>query len=196
MARKFKSKETEYGYLARMINKGLERIRAKFPESKIVERWSGEFDPNQYAPQKLQKARRLWKSKAITLDAEERSMRGVIHYIREKMGIRGVVNRRNIRPFLKFLDDARARGLGAQYSSEQLIEAIAKMRGQKMKRADILANIDYWANNNLKYDKEGRLIEPDQYKPLNVMPEGSARLEKYKVKMAKREAAERHGRTK
>lgn len=192
MARKFKSRESEYKYYVKMINKGLERIRARFPDSRLLERYSGEFTGDDYSKEKLKKARDLYRSKAVTVDREQRSINAALHTIRDEMGIKEV-NRRNLNSFFRFLDDARARGLGAQYSSEQLIEAIAKMKKQKMKKSDIEANIQYWAEKNIKYDREGKLIEPDEYRPLKVLKTGSKRLAAFKQKLADRIRRERRG---
>ena len=99
------------------------------------------------------------------------------------------VNKRNFKYFYRFLDDARAKGLGSLYSSTQLIESIKKAKDKGLSKADIQANIDYWASKSIKYDSDGKVIEPDSYKPLTVV--SGQRLQNYKQKAkarAKREA--------
>lgn len=192
MARKFKTRETAYRYYAKMINKGLARVKAKFPDSKLVTRWEGEFDPDDYSPEKLQKARDLWKSRAVTVDSERRAYNAAIQKLRQDYGFT-FINKRNARSFFRFLDDARARGLGSLYSSEQLIGAIMSMKQERMKKSDILANIDYWQKKYVKYDEEGKIIEPDEVQPLTHMKAGSKSLARYKEKMKERIRAEKRG---
>lgn len=193
MARKFKSKESEYGYYARMINKGLDRIRSKFPESRLLERYQEEFDPNDYSPTKLREAKKLWNSGAVTVDSERRAYNAAVNTVREKYGLTKI-NRHNARAFFRFLDDARARGLGAMYTSEQLLTAFTEMRyKQKLTNKEIEANIEYWAQKNVQYDAEGKMVEPDAFKPLKILKKASATLKRYGEKLKARIFAERHG---
>lgn len=192
--RKFKSKESEYGYYARMINKGLDRIRSKFPESRLLERYQEEFDPNDYSPTKLREAKKLWESGAISVDTQQRTYNEAINTIRNKYDIK-TLNRHNARAFFRFLDDARARGLGALYTSEQLISALTDLRyKKKLSNKEIQANIEYWANKYIKYDKEGKIIEPDEYQPLRLFSDKAKKtLTRYYEKLKARIRAERHG---
>ena len=190
MARKFKSKLSEYNYYAKMINKNLSKLAKELPESRALERYKGEFelDPDPQALKSmLKKAKQVYKSGATSVTKERRTMALAIDTLKEQ-GI-DFVNRRNFKSFFTFLDDARARGLGALYSSTQLIEAIKQAKDKGLSKADIKANIDYWASKQLKYDNEGKLIEPLSFQPLKVV--SGKRLENYKAKAkqrAKREA--------
>ena len=78
------------------------------------------------------------------------------------------INRRNFNSFMRFLDDARAKGLGALYSSTQLIEKIKEMKDRRLTKGEILANIDRWAKVHVKRDKEGKIIEQVKPKKLYV----------------------------
>lgn len=190
MARKFKSKLSEYNYYAKMINKNLSKLAKELPESRALERYKGEFELNpepEALRSMLKKARQVYKSGATSIANERRTMALAIDTLKEQ-GI-DFVNRRNFKSFFNFLDDARARGLGALYSSTQLIEAIKQAKDKGLSKADIKANIDYWASKQLKYDNEGKLIEPLSFQPLKVV--SGKRLENYKAKAkqrAKREA--------
>ena len=90
---------------------------------------------------------------------------------------------------MHFLDDARARGLAALYSSDQLIEAYQQMREKKLSRRQIQENINRWANKAIRYDKEGKLIEREETPPLKVV----RTRKEYGLKSA---IKERHPRTK
>lgn len=196
MARKFKSKVTEYNYYVKMINKNLSKLAKEMPESRALERYRGEFqpittpDPNKRVLNKLLKtARTVYKSGVISLSNERRSVALAIDTLKEQ-GI-NYVNKRNFKSFFNFLDDARARGLGALYSSTQLIEAVKQAKDKGLSKAQIQANIDYWANKNIRYDKDGKIIEPDEYKPLNTIT--GRRLENYRAKAKARARREAKG---
>ena len=55
------------------------------------------------------------------------------------------INRRNFNSFMRFLDDARAKGLGALYSSTQLIDKIHEMKRRGLTKKQILTNISRWS---------------------------------------------------
>ena len=100
------------------------------------------------------------------------------------------IDRRNFGSFMNFLDDARARGLGAIYSSTQLIEAFKEAKDKGLNKAQILANIDYWAKKYIKYE-DNKIIEPDQYVPIKVIT--GKRLANYRAKARARARAEAKG---
>lgn len=171
MARKFKSKKSEYNYYAKMINKNLSKLAKEMPDSRALERYKGEFEPvtsdnpnKRVLAKLLKRARDVYKSGVTSLNNQKRSVALAIDTLKAS-GI-DYVNTKNFGYFFNFLDDARARGLGALYSSTQLIEAIKEAKDKGLSKKDIQANIDYWANKNIKYDKEGKIIEPNSYFPL------------------------------
>lgn len=196
MPRKFKSKVTEYNYYAKMINKNLSKLAKEMPESRALERYRGEFEPitsdnpNKRMVSKLAKqARDVYKSGVTSLSSERRSVALAIDTLK-KSGI-NYVNKRNFKSFFNFLDDARARGLGALYSSTQMIEAFKEAKKKKLTKKQILANIDYWANKYIKYDEEGLIEEPDMVKPIKVIT--GKRLNNYMEKMKARIKKEAKG---
>lgn len=194
MARKFKSKVTEYNYYAKMINKNLSKLAKEMPDSRALERYRGEFEevttdkPNDRVMSKLlKKAKAVYKSGLTSLDSEKRSVALAIDTLKAS-GI-NYVNRKNFKSFFNFLDDARARGLGALYSSTQLIEAIKDAKDKGLSKSNIQANIDYWADKKIKYDEDGRIMEPNSYNPLSVV--SGKRLESYKKKAKERAKREK-----
>lgn len=194
MARKFKNKKSEYNYYAKMINKNLSKLAKEMPDSRALERYKGEFEevtsanPNKRVLAKLLKrARDVYKSGVTSLNNQKRSVALAIDTLKAS-GI-DYVNSKNFGYFFNFLDDARARGLGALYSSTQLIEAIKEAKDKGLSKKDIQANIDYWANKNIRYDKEGKIIEPNSYFPLKSI--SGKRLDNYKAKAKERAKRER-----
>lgn len=190
-------KVAEFNRIAGEINKNLAELAKEMPESKMLERYRGEFqpitteNPNLRAVNSaLRKARAVYESGAVSLDSERRSVAGAIDTLKKKYGI-DYVNKRNFGSFFRFLDDARARGLGSLYSSEQIITAVREAKQKGLNKRQIQANIKYWADKLVKYDEEGKVIEPDEYKPLKVIT--GKRLENYRAKIRKRARKEAKG---
>lgn len=196
MARKFKSKVTEHNYYVKMINKNLSKLAKEMPESKALERYSGEFQPittqnpnKRVLAKALKQVKAVYKSGVTSLSHQKRTMNLAIQTLKEQ-GI-DYVNKRNFNSFFTFLDDARARGLGSIYSSTQLIEGIKAAKDKGLTKAQILANIDYWAQKHVKYDKDGKIIEPDEYQPIKAI--SGKRLENYRAKVRARARREAKG---
>ena len=196
MARKFKSKITEHNYYVKMINKNLSKLAKEMPESKALERYSGEFQPittqnpnKRVLAKALKQVKAVYKSGVISLSHQKRSMNLAIQTLKEQ-GI-DYVDRRNFNSFFTFLDDARARGLGSIYSSTQLIEGIKAAKDKGLTKSQILVNIDYWAQKYVKYDEEGKIREPDEYQPIKAI--SGKRLENYRAKARARARREAKG---
>ncbi len=195
MAR-FKNAIEKYNYYAGKINEDLKTLAKEAPESKALERYAGDFEPITSDHANIRKARemakraeKLYKSGATSLEGSERSMALTIDKLREE-GL-DFIDRRNFRSFMRFMHDAQARGLGSLYTSEQIIEAVKDARRKGLNRRQIEANIQYWEEKYIKYDKEGLLIEPDEYKPLK--PVTGKRLENFRKKARARARAEAKG---
>ena len=69
---------------------------------------------------------------------------------------------------MRFLDDARARGLGSIYSSTQILEPLIDMQKKGMTKEQIKNNIKYWADEYVKYDENGKIIEVIEPKKLEI----------------------------
>ena len=147
------------------IERQLDVIEESDPESVVGDRWRGYFQKyrgdeqiNEAAFNKMYKqARDLYESGALSPENVERSIGGAISTIRNKFGID--IDRRNFNSFMRFLDDARARGLAKVYDSEQILNAIAEAKKKGLTKAQIQANIDRWAKKAVKLDAEGKQIE-------------------------------------
>lgn len=164
------AKVNEY---SKIINRQLDLIEEKDPDSVVLEKYRGKFSPiTSKSPNEkavdvvLKEMKSIIKSKALDLDSLKRSKANAIDTLR-KDGI-DYVNGRNFNSFMRFLDDARARHLGSIYSSEQLIEAIREAKKKGLTKSQIRANMDRWARKAVKYDKEGKIVEIKEPPKLNV----------------------------
>lgn len=194
--RYFKNKVIEHNYYVKMINRNLEKLAKTLPESKAIKRYYGEFqeittdNPNyRQLLKQLKEVRDIYKSGVTSVSSQKRTMNLAIKTLKEQ-GL-DYINKKNFGSFMNFLDDARARGLGAIYSSTQLIEAFKQAKNKGLTKAQILANIQYWAEKYVKYDEEGKIIEPDQYRPIKTIT--GKRLANYRAKAKARARAEAKG---
>lgn len=176
MARSRQTRENllrEFNRNVRQINQNLEELERKTPDSIALERYKGEFyeindpDYNYNALRRMNKrAKEILKSGVTSVEGQERSMSLALDTLHRE-GY-DYINRRNFNSFMRFLDDARAKGLGALYSSEQLIEKIKEMKDRRLTKGQILKNIDRWSRQNVKRDREGKVIEQVKPKKLYI----------------------------
>ena len=157
----------------RQINQNLEELERKTPDSIALERYKGEFyeindpDYNYNALRRMNKrAKEILKSGVTSVEGQERSMSLALDTLHRE-GY-DYINRRNFNSFMRFLDDARAKGLGALYSSTQLIEKIKEMKDRRLTKKQILSNIDRWSRQNVKRDRDGKVIEQIKPKKLYI----------------------------
>ena len=162
----------EYNRMVNEINDMLDVLSQTDPESVALEKYRNYYQPITSDPPNFNtvrtmysSAKKLIQSNQLSLESHERSIANAIDTL-HKEGY-GYINRRNFNSYMRFLDDARARGLGALYSSTQLIEAIHEAKNKRLSDADIKANIQRWSNA-MKRDKEGRIIEQIEPKKLRV----------------------------
>lgn len=157
----------EFNRNVREINRSLTELEQKTPDSVALERYKGEFyeindpDYNYNALRRLNKrAKEVLKSGAVSIEGQERSMSLALETLHRE-GY-DYINRRNFNSFVRFLDDARARGLGAIMSSGQMVEMYNKMRSKGLTKKQITANLNRWSKS-VRHDKDGKVIE--QVKP-------------------------------
>lgn len=163
----------EYNQMVKQINSDLKKLAKIDPESQVLEQYSGYFqtvkidNPNYRTILKMRKqARDLLKSGRLSLESHERAKANAIDTL-HKEGYT-FINRKNFNSFMRFLDDARARGLGSLYSSTQLLTAINEAKKKGLSKADIKKNIQHWSDQ-MKRDKEGRIVEVKRPKKLKVV---------------------------
>lgn len=176
MARSRQTKENllrDFNRNVRQINQNLEELERKTPDSIALERYKGEFyeindpDYNYNALRRMNKrAKEILKSGVTSVEGQERSMSLALDTLHRE-GY-DYINRRNFNSFMRFLDDARAKGLGALYSSEQIIEKIKEMKDRRLTKGQILKNIDRWSRQNVKRDREGKVVEQVKPKKLYI----------------------------
>lgn len=162
----------EYNKMVTEINNQLRRLEKADPESVSLERHRNYFqkvttkNPNYRTIQKLySSAKRLLRSNELSVEWQDRSKAAAIRTLQDE-GMT-YINRKNFSSYMRFLDDARARGLASMYSSTQIIEAVHEARQRGLTKDQILANIDHWAKN-IRYDREGKVIEQIEPKRLKV----------------------------
>ena len=187
----------EHNDYVEKINSDLERLAKEVPESKILDRYRNEFqpitskNPNYRQLQKQTKiARDFYESGITSPEAQRRSVAGAIDTLKKDYGI-DYVNRRNFKSFFNFLDDARQRHLVGRYSSGYIIEKIKEAKDKGLTKAEIQANIQYWQEKYIKYDEDGKEIEPDKFVPIKVIT--GKRLENYREKVKERIKREAKG---
>ena len=154
----------EYNKNVDQLHANLRQLEEQNPDSVALERYRNRFykenDPNlnYNTLRKMNKElKNVLESGATSLDVIERTETLAIETL-HKEGY-DFIDRRNFNSFMRFLDDARARGLGALYSSTQLISKIKTMRDRQLTKEEILKNMDRWAKQEIKYDKEGKPSE-------------------------------------
>lgn len=162
----------DYNYYVDEINRSLEQIEREDPDSIALDKYQGYFerleDPNlDYNTMRRMRAtaRNVWESGQVSMTSLERSKAQAIDTLR-KEGY-DYINRRNFNSFMRFLDDARARGLGSLYSSEQIIDKIQEMKKKGLTKSEIKKNIERWGRQ-IKKDPDGKVIEQVKPKKLTI----------------------------
>ena len=175
MAKKQQSTESirkEYNRMVGTISKQIKALEKADADTPALSRWRNYFkkvttpNPNRRTITKLRnQARNLIDSGQLSLESQERSIANAIQKLHDD-GY-DFIDRSNFNYFFQFVDDARARGLGSLYSSEQLIDAIKSAVDQGLSDDTIRKNIEKWAEKVPK-DKSGKVIEVQNPKPLKV----------------------------
>ena len=162
----------KYNEMVTEINRQLKLLEKADPESVSLERYRKYFrkvttkKPNYRKIQTMySRAKKLLASNELSLDSQERAKANAI----KTLQLEGIdyINKRNFNSYMRFLDDARARGLATLYSSTQIIEAIHEANKQGLTKEQILSNIDRWSKQ-VKYDKEGKVIEQIEPRKLKI----------------------------
>lgn len=162
----------EFNQYVEEINQQIAELEREMPDSIAIDRWKGYFypidDPNlDYNTMRRlrSQARSVLESGQLSVESVKRSVANAIETLHRE-GY-DYINRRNFNSFMRFLDDARARGLGALYSSTQLIEKIHEAKKRGLTKREIKKNIARWADQ-IKRDKEGKVIEVVKPKRLTL----------------------------
>lgn len=153
----------KYNKMVDDINKKLSVIEGIDKDSITLDRYRKYFKKVSTKNPNLKKMERMYKQAQDVLKSGELSKTG---YIRAKANavktLRNegytFINKNNINNFFRFLDDARARGIGALYSSTQLLEVWNESKKQKLSDTDIINNMNRWTKD-INQDKEGKIIE-------------------------------------
>ena len=160
----------KYNSIVSEINKQIKKLEKVDGESVTLDRYRNYFkkvntkNPNLKTMQKLLKsAENVLSSGVLSLKGNERAKANAIDTLHREGYT--FINKRNFNSFMRFLDDARARGLGALYSSEQILTAINEGKRKGLTDAQIKSNIKRWSDD-VKKTKDGKIVEVDNPKPL------------------------------
>lgn len=169
----------EYNAMVDMINEQLKKLEKADPDAVSIGRYRNYFQhvntdrPNYRTISKMRtSAKKLLQSGELSLISNERAKATGIETF-HRMG-HTWVNKRNYNALIQFLDDARARGLGSLYSSEQLVTAYQQAREKGLTKSDIQKNINKWSEQ-VKHDSDGKTIEVSNPKELKVRKYGNKR---------------------
>ena len=160
-----KSKVNKFNSLVDKLRRRLNAIEDSDPDSIVLERYRGLYrklsTTTRYLTRTVDKALKsltgLLDSDALTMDGYQRSKAQGIETLHEA-GL-DYITEKNFNSFMRFLNDAQARGLGALYSSDQIIDAVKRAKDQGLTKGQINENIRRWAAKAVRHDREGKVIE-------------------------------------
>lgn len=164
--------KNQYNQMVKEINRQIRRLEKADPESVTLERYRNYYqpvtskNPDYRMIRKLySSAKKLLSSNELSLESQARAKANAIETLhREGMDY---INKRNFNSYMRFMEDARSRGLASLYSSTQIIEAIHEAKSKGLTDSQIKANIKRWSNQ-MKRDREGRIIEQIEPKKLKI----------------------------
>ena len=169
----------EYNAMVDMINEQLRKLEKADPDAVSIGRYRNYFQhvttnrPNYRMISKMRaSAKRLLESGELSLINSERAKATGIETF-HRMG-HTWVNKRNYNALVQFLDDARARGLGSLYSSDQLVTVYHQAKEKGLSKSDIQKNINKWSEQ-VKRDNDNKIIEVTNPKELKVRKYGNKR---------------------
>lgn len=160
-----KTKVQRFNAKVDLLRKRLKSIEAIDPDSVVLERYRGMYrklsEKVKYNARMVDKALKrisdLLAGDELTMDGYARSKAQGIKTLNDA-GL-DYINEKNFNSFMRFLNDAQARGLGSIYSSDQIIELIQQAKKQGLTKGQINENIRRWADQVVRHDKEGKIIE-------------------------------------
>lgn len=169
-----KTKVTEFNRQVDELRRRLNAIEESDPDTILLERYRGLYrklsTTTRYMARTVDKALKrikdLLSGDELTMDGYTRSKAQGIKTLNEA-GL-DYITEKNFNSFMRFLNDAQARGLGSIYSSSQIVEAIKEAKDKGLTKGQINENIRRWAKKYVKYDKEGKIIEVTEPEDLTV----------------------------
>lgn len=161
-----------YNKMVTEINRQIKKLEKADPDSVTLERYRNYFqkvttkNPHYDTMRTLYRdAKKLLESGSLSLERQERSKANAIATFHE-MGL-DFINRKNFNSFIRFMDDARERGLRRWYDSAQIMEAVKEAKSKGLTKEEILKNMDKWAEKMPK-DEDGKDIEIIEPKTLRL----------------------------
>lgn len=146
------------------FNRRLKDIEKYDPDSVVLERYRGLFTRIDYPTKATNTIKKLedrltdlLQSDELSLDSYKRSKAQGIKTLQDE-GL-DFINERNFNSYMRFLNDAQARGLGNVIDSDRIVALIHEAKKLRLTEGQIRENIRRWAKKYVKYDKDGKQIE-------------------------------------
>ena len=146
-----------YSKQAYVARQRLAKIEQKFGKNaEVVQRRSGDFQTlkqlgqmsRQQLANELSSVQKFLASGSSRVKEYGQVRQNIINSFQEN-GYE-FVNESNLDSLYQFLEDARARHLGSMYGSDQLIETWNRAQKRGMTPEQLLGNIEYWAEPQIK----------------------------------------------
>ena len=144
----------QYRRMSAKFRYDLRRLAERQPTSKTLSRYTGEFpslrELSFYADDvmlslAMKRMKEARASGQLSLRGKNRSVANFVEALHEE-GY-NFITMENVDPLLKFLDDARAKGVAAYHSSGPVLKILAKGVKKGLTEDQIMGNIRYWAEH-------------------------------------------------
>lgn len=144
----------QYARLAAKFRYDLRQLEAAKGDVRSVRRYKGEFPSltqlgDMVTEKDLKRAIKQMKEVRASGQLSKRTERRAPASMLDTLHREGYedITEDNIEDFYKFMEDARARGLGAIYGSGKIAELVQRGLKKGLTREQIRANMDYWAQH-------------------------------------------------
>lgn len=143
-----------YARMSAKFRYDIKRLKGRQETSQTIERYEGEFPSltrlGDYADDDMLKLaiERMKEARAggqLSLRSKIRAKANFVQHLHEE-GF-DFIDMKNVDSLLKFLDDARAKGLATYHSSEPVMSILAKGVKKGLTSDQIMGNIAYWAEH-------------------------------------------------
>ena len=154
----------QYARMSAKFRYDLQKLENRAGDVRSVRRYKGEFPSltalgNMVTDQDLKQAMKQMKeiraSGQLSLRTKKRAPASMLDTLHRE-GYE-YIDEGNIEDFYKFMEDARARGLGAIYGSDRIAQLIQRGMKKGLTRNQIIANMESWAENepvNPRYSRK------------------------------------------
>lgn len=146
-----KEARAEYARLRAIAVKRLQRLEAARPESKIVSKFKGQFQPltrgasERTVYKALQDVARFASAKSYSISGLKESERKAAETLREH----GYdIDKKDIKEFGEFMGAVKTGGQNKGYDSERLVEFFKKAKDKKLDPVSLGKHFNFWMEKN------------------------------------------------